>query len=127
MMAKTLNEMMEEAKRTVTGVPPAEVPRLIKEGYVALDIRNEDEFGEGSFPGAINVSRGYLEVKVDHEHPRRDARLQDRSQGIVCFCNGGARGILAAKTLKEMGFEKVHYIDGNFRDAMDSTSFDADS
>jgi rhodanese-related sulfurtransferase len=126
-MAKTLNELMEEAKREVTGVPPSEVSALLQQGYIALDIRNEDEFEEGSFPGAINAPRGYLEVKVDHEHPKRDPRLQDRAQGIVCFCNGGSRGVLAAKTLKEMGFEKVHFIDGNWRDAMDSTSFDASS
>jgi rhodanese-related sulfurtransferase len=124
-MPKTLQDLMDEAKSQVKGVPPAEVKRLLESGYIAIDVRQEDEFEAGSLPSAINFPRGYLEVKADTQHPKRDPRLQDRSQGVICFCNGGARGVLAAKTLNDMGFEKVHWIDGNFRECIDSTSFDS--
>ena len=33
---------------------------------------------------------------------------------IVLFCAGGLRSALAAKSLKDMGFEKVSHIDGGF-------------
>ena len=33
---------------------------------------------------------------------------------MVLFCAGGLRSALAAKALKEMGFEKVSHIDGVF-------------
>mgnify|MGYP001306322994 CR=1 FL=1 len=33
---------------------------------------------------------------------------------MVLFCAGGLRSALAAKTLKDMGFEKVSHIDGGF-------------
>ena len=33
---------------------------------------------------------------------------------MVLFCAGGMRSALAAKTLKDMGFEKVSHIDGGF-------------
>ena len=33
---------------------------------------------------------------------------------MVLFCAGGLRSALAAKSLKEMGFEKISHIDGGF-------------
>ena len=33
---------------------------------------------------------------------------------IILFCAGGLRSALAAKSLKDMGFEKVSHIDGGF-------------
>ena len=33
---------------------------------------------------------------------------------MILFCAGGLRSALAAKTLKDMGFEKVSHIDGGF-------------
>ena len=33
---------------------------------------------------------------------------------MVLFCAGGLRSALAAKSLKDMGFENVSHIDGGF-------------
>ena len=33
---------------------------------------------------------------------------------IILFCAGGLRSALAAKSLKEMGFENISHIDGGF-------------
>ena len=33
---------------------------------------------------------------------------------MVLFCAGGLRSALAAKSLKDMGFEKVSHVDGGF-------------
>ena len=38
----------------------------------------------------------------------------DPNKEIVLFCAGGLRSALAAKSLKEMGFENVSHIDGGF-------------
>ncbi len=62
---------------------------------------------QGILPRAINIPRGFLEVKADLEHYKRDTRLADRNQKIVCYCGGGHRSALAARTLQEMGFENV--------------------
>ena len=43
----------------------------------------------------------------------RDRNL-DISKEMVLFCAGGLRSALAAKSLKDMGFEKVSHIDGGF-------------
>ena len=33
---------------------------------------------------------------------------------MILFCGAGGRSALAAKTLQDMGFEKVSHIDGGF-------------
>ena len=38
----------------------------------------------------------------------------DENKEIVLFCVGGLRSALAAKSLKEMGFENVFHIEGGF-------------
>ena len=39
---------------------------------------------------------------------------------MVLFCAAGGRSALAAKTLKDMGFEKVSHVDGGFSLMKDS-------
>ena len=38
----------------------------------------------------------------------------DFEKEMVLFCAGGLRSALAAKSLKDMGFEKISHIDGGF-------------
>lgn len=102
-MPKSLRDFVEEALQTVPEIAPEDVPN--HEGWMILDVREPEEFADGHIPGAINIPRGFLEVKADLEHKKRDPRLADRSQKIICYCGGGHRSALAAKTLNEMGFE----------------------
>lgn len=105
-MGKSLEDFTNEARRVVREVDPEQVFGLVNgEGWLLLDVREPDEFAEGHLPGAINIPRGFLEVKADLEHYKRDERLRDRHQKVLCYCGGGHRSLLAAKTLLEMGFE----------------------
>ena len=107
-MAKSLADFVEEALRNVAETTPAETFSKSSEAeWKVLDVREPDEFAAGSIPNAINIPRGFLEVKADLSHPKNDARLADRSQRIICYCGGGHRSALAAKTLQEMGFQDV--------------------
>lgn len=107
-MAKGLKEFVADALQTVPEATPEEVNRMIDEGgHVLLDVREPEEFAAGHLPGAFNVPRGFLEVKADLDHPKRDARLANRDQKIIAYCAGGLRSALAAKTLQEMGFTNV--------------------
>ncbi len=102
-MAKSLKEFVDEALKNVKEVEPHEVGDLAQ--TLILDVREPDEFLAGHIPGAINIPRGFLEVRADLEHHKRDPRLSDRSLKIVCYCGGGHRSALAAQTLTQMGFE----------------------
>ena len=43
----------------------------------------------------------------------KDDKL-DINKEMIVFCAGGLRSALAAKSLKEMGYEKVSHIGGGF-------------
>jgi rhodanese-related sulfurtransferase len=110
-MPKTLDDFLREARTQIREIGPEEARRLLdapeREGWHFLDVRDPDEFAAGHIPGAHHASRGFLEVKADAQHPKRDPWLADRTRPIVLYCGGGNRSALAAQTLQEMGFEKV--------------------
>ncbi len=113
-MPKNLDDYVAEARETIVEVTPSQVRDLLGSEYVILDVREPDEFAEGHLPGAKNISRGFLEVKADANHHKRDEAMQDRNQKIICYCGGGYRSLMAAKTLLEMGFVEVKSMSGGF-------------
>ncbi len=113
-MAKALSDYVQEALTTVKEVEPAWVEEWGPQGWLVLDVREESEYDGGHIRGAVNIPRGFLEVKADLEHPKRDPALEDRDQKIICYCGGGHRSALAAKTLKEMGFQDVRSMRGGW-------------
>ena len=100
-MAKSLHDFVREALATIREIPPEEGARLLaqpdREGWTFLDVREPDEFAAGRIPGARNYPRGFLEVKADLEHPKRDAWLADRERPLILYCGGGHRSALAAQ------------------------------
>ena len=107
-MPKSLHDFVLEALQTVREVTPEEVVKILESGgYKILDVREPNEYSDGHLIGAVNIPRGFLEVKADLEYYKRDEQMADRDQKIVCYCGGGHRSALAAKTLVEMGFTQV--------------------
>lgn len=105
---KSLRDYVQEALQTVREVTPEEAQELSRTGeWLVLDVREPEEYASGHLPGAINIPRGFLEVKADLTHYKRDPRLQDRDQRILCYCGGGHRSAMAARVLQEMGFREA--------------------
>ena len=76
------------------------------------DIRELDK--EGRVENSNHIPRGMLEFWLDPDSVYfKDGKL-DMNKEMVLFCAGGLRSALAAKTLQDMGFEKVSHIDGGF-------------
>ena len=80
-----------------------------------IDIRDIRELErDGRVESSNHIPRGMLEFWLDPDSPYfKDGKL-DMNKEIVLFCASGMRSALAAKTLKDMGFEKVSHIDGGF-------------
>jgi rhodanese-related sulfurtransferase len=113
-MPVSLNEMVAKAKQEIEMIPVQEAEARVDQQALVLDVREPGEFKAGRLPGAMLVPRGLLEIKADAEHPKREPRLEDRSQRVITYCTGGsgARSALAAQTLKAMGFTNVACLDG---------------
>ena len=124
-MAKTFMQMVQEAQSEVGSISPQDAQRLMQEQPDALvvDVREPDGIAEqGGVPGAKNVPLGMLAIKADQELPEemRDADLQDRSRTVITTCALGGQASLAAKTLKDMGFTNVRYLEGGFNGWQDA-------
>ncbi len=80
-----------------------------------IDIRDIRELErEGRIDKSFHIPRGMLEFWLDPESPYFKEGKLDMKKEMVLFCAGGLRSALAAKTLKDMGFEKVSHVDGGF-------------
>ena len=110
-MAKTLADFVNAALAVVKEISPEEARALLDapkhEGWHFVDVREPDEVAEGRIPGARSLPRGFLEVKADLSHPKRDPWLANRGRKLALYCGGGHRSALAARTLHEMGFTNV--------------------
>jgi rhodanese-related sulfurtransferase len=116
-VAKTVMQMVADAQATVPGIGPEEARRRSKEdpNTLIVDVRDAaNRRASGMVEGAIAVSSGTLPFVADTEVPEewRDPRLQDRSRPVITVCDLGPMSAMAAKTLKDMGFENVAYLDG---------------
>ena len=86
-----------------------------------IDIRDIRELEkEGRVENSHHIPRGMLEFWMDPNSPYFQQGKLDQNKEMVLFCAGGLRSALAAKSLKDMGFEKVSHIDGGFSAIKDS-------
>lgn len=107
---KTGSDLITEAKQRVREVTPAQVREMQQRGekLVLLDVRDQNEVNLGKVPGAVHISRGTLEGRVESAVPR-DAK-------VVVYCAAGNRSALAGVTMQEMGYTDVVSMAGGFRD-----------
>ncbi len=110
-MARSLADFVREALKTVEEISAEGAAQILEKpgraGWEFIDVREPDEFAEGHIPGARNFPRGFLEVRADFEHPKRDPWLEDRERKMILYCGGGQRSALASKSLQEMGFRRI--------------------
>lgn len=100
-----LKELLEKAKTEITEI---EVEDIDLDHMVLIDVREADEFASGHIPAksVFTIPRGKLEFAVD------DTLLNLSDHQVVCYCLKGARGLLGAKTLKDLGFSNVSNLKG---------------
>ena len=116
-MALTLREMVLNARSQVQEISPAQAAHADNQAELDLivDVREPAEYEESHLPRAINIPRGLLEIRADPAAPAADPTLSaDPRARILVYCTKGpgARSLLAAQTLKGMGYERVEVLEG---------------
>jgi len=116
MTIKSSQTLVSEALREIKTISPEQALKLTNEGTCNLiDIREKGELDKmGRVENSNHIPRGMLEFWLDPDGPYFKSGKLDMTKEMVLFCAGGLRSALAAKSLKEMGFEKVSHIDGGF-------------
>jgi rhodanese-related sulfurtransferase len=116
-MAKTFRQMVDEGRQGTPMLSPQDAQQRMQSDpkTLMIDVRDaQDLSGTGIIPGALNVSLGTLPLRADQELPEnlRNPELQDRERPIITTCGGGGQASLAAKLLKDMGFQNVSILEG---------------
>ena len=116
MAIKSSQTLVSEALQEVRTISPEEAHKMFKDEVCNLiDIRDIRELQkEGKVDGANHIPRGMLEFWLDPQSTYFKEGKLDLNKEMVLFCAGGLRSALAAKSLKDMGFEKVSHINGGF-------------
>jgi len=76
-----------------------------EEGYIILDVREQDEYDAGHIPGAILIPYTQIEDKADE-------MLPDKDQLILVYCRSGRRSKIAAEALAELGYTNIREFGG---------------
>tara|TARA_B100000579_G_scaffold157591_1_gene128215 strand:+ start:122 stop:505 length:384 start_codon:yes stop_codon:yes gene_type:complete len=116
MTIKSSNTLVAEALKEVKTINTDEAFKMLQEDKCNLiDIRDVRELEQqGRVENSHHIPRGMLEFWLDPESSYFKQGKLDLNKEMVLFCAGGLRSALAAKSLKDMGFEKVSHIDGGF-------------
>jgi len=116
MTIKSSQTLVSEALKEIKTISTEEAHKLVNDKKCNLiDIRDIRELQkEGQVEGANHIPRGMLEFWLDPESAYFKEGKLDLNKEMILFCAGGLRSALAAKSLKDMGFEKVSHIDGGF-------------
>ena len=116
MTVKSSQTLVSEALCEVKTITADEALKMSNEGVCTLiDIREKGELDKtGRVESSNHIPRGMLEFWLDPDGPYFKSGKIDMNKEMVLFCAGGLRSALAAKSLKEMGFEKVSHVDGGF-------------
>jgi len=106
---KTGAELLSEARTRITEVDAEQVMEMQRRGdrVVLLDVRDPHEVNVCKIPGAVAISRGNLESKIEAQVPR-DAH-------VVVYCASGNRSVFATETMMQMGYADVASMTGGIR------------
>ena len=101
-------DLLAQAKSQIVEVDTADAAARLATGTtLALDVREPDEFEQGTLPLSIHIPRGHLEAQIE-------SKITDKDAPIVVYCAGGVRSAFAAKTLQELGYTNVVSMAGGF-------------
>ena len=90
-----VNITAEEAKRIIDS----------EDGYIILDVREQDEYDAGHIPEAILIPYTQIGETANEMRP-------DKDQLILVSCRSGRRSKLAAEALVELGYTNIKEFGG---------------
>lgn len=103
-------KVVDDARARVRECTVSDVKVRLERGeqFHFVDVREDDEFGQDHAAGAIHIGKGVIERDIETAIPNKQAP-------IVLYCGGGYRSVLAADSLRQMGYTDVISMDGGIK------------
>ncbi len=117
--ALSASQIVAEARKSIPEITVSLAREALDKGQVGLllDVREPAEWEKGHIPGAVLAPRGMLEWYADPSTPYAKSELTTRRDAhIIVTCASGGRSMLAAETLKKMGYTNVVNMAGGFNE-----------
>ena len=99
----TESELLMEARRTMPAVTARDLDQNRPDAIIFVD--TSQDFARGHVPGSRWTPRGWLEWQITDHVASNDA-------SIVVTCVDGRQSLLAAATLRQMGYSNVSALQG---------------
>lgn len=113
-LVRSYETLCEDAQATIPEIAVETCRDAVARGDLLLiDVREAEEWIDGIIPQATTISRGVLEKEIQ-------ATAEDRATPICLYCSSGRRSLLAAMSLRTMGYTDVRSLAGGvtaWRDA----------
>ncbi|HEY3281454.1 MAG TPA: molybdopterin-synthase adenylyltransferase MoeB [Armatimonadota bacterium] len=108
-MARSRNDLLEEARAQVPEVSAGEARERLGDGAtLVIDVRDDDEWREGHLEGAHHLTRGMLEFGIGD-------LCADVERPVLLYCAAGSRSLLAGLSLRTLGYSRVESLTGGIR------------
>ena len=78
------------------------------ESFHFVDVREDNEYEQDHAAGAIHLGKGVIERDIETVIP-------NKHEPIVLYCGGGYRSVLAADSIRQMGYTNVISMDGGIK------------
>jgi sulfur-carrier protein adenylyltransferase/sulfurtransferase len=98
-------ELLAQTKKNIREVDPADAEARLEDATF-LDVRELDEYEQGTVPDAVFIPRGHLESQVENK--------VSKDKPVIVYCAAGNRSAFAAETLQELGYADVVSMKGGF-------------
>jgi rhodanese-related sulfurtransferase len=96
---------VRERLQAFAALSAQQVVRLMNQGALVIDLRSKELYDAGHIVDARNVPVRELESQADSLKKWRD-------KNVITYCDSGADGASAARTLMKLGFTKVSNLQG---------------
>ncbi len=98
---------LEKLRAEFQLLEPAQALAEQRHGALLIDVREPDEWASGIAPGACTIARGQLEFQVEgYASPERP---------VLLTCAAGGRALLAAESLRRLGYRQISVVRGGMR------------
>ena len=109
-MSEGAKKIMHQAQKEISLISAKDFKQLIDDDeieFIQLDVRENNQYGHGEIwtLEKVKLTRGYVEYKVEEAIP-------DKKSKIIVVCCSGQRAVLAAQTMKKLGYTDVEYLEG---------------
>lgn len=103
-------KVVEAAKQRVRECTVSDVKAKLDraEPFHFVDVREDSEYEQDHAAGAIHLGKGVIERDIETVIP-------NKQEPIVLYCGGGYRSVLAADSIRQMGYTDVISMDGGIK------------